>query len=379
MVVAAGRLKLRFRRWSMLVLALAEVCLWLPGASSFSATTLSGLIQIGVGERVSVRKELKTNKGNRPSNANLMLKATLKEGEPQQNLHGTVAHATRLRNRGLTVLAEPIVDSPLIREAHDKVMLRLAGLLEDVEAAGFDPIEQQCEFYEIATRQRNRWDLQLQVPGQVEPDKGSTWQQLCSAALEAATPIIREAQGSAYTGAEPLMIGAVISRPGTNVQRFHCDADLEHLAAAKADPSHRLYNLFIPLVDVVEHGDGTEFWGAPQTDGNQDELSRHFLSDGCHHSGDTLKLDQVESPACRAGGLIIYDYRTIHRGLPNPAEGGRERPVAYVILATGGAGEGYNFPDKSVKDEVDPQYVARYPFFRDLHIRGELFLLCSVR
>ena len=55
--------------------------------------------------------------------------------------------------------------------------------------------------------------------------------------------------------------------------------------------------------------------------------------------------DQLEAPACRAGGIIVYDYRTIHRGLPNDLEGGRERAVAYVICATGGAEEGYNFPE----------------------------------
>ena len=34
-------------------------------------------------------------------------------------------------------------------------------------------------------------------------------------------------------------------------------------AAAQADPSHRIYNVFIPLVDLCEDGDGTEFWVAP--------------------------------------------------------------------------------------------------------------------
>jgi hypothetical protein len=28
----------------------------------------------------------------------------------------------------------------------------------------------------------------------------------------------------------------------------------------QADASHRLYNVFIPLVDLIEDGDGTEFW-----------------------------------------------------------------------------------------------------------------------
>jgi|NorSeaMetagenome_1021524.scaffolds.fasta_scaffold143816_2 hypothetical protein len=44
------------------------------------------------------------------------------------------------------------------------------------------------------------------------------------------------------------------------VQRFHCDATHDLFADAKADDSHRLYNVFIPLVDLIENGDGTEFW-----------------------------------------------------------------------------------------------------------------------
>ena len=60
-----------------------------------------------------------------------------------------------------------------------------------------------------------------------------------------------------------LSIGAVISRPGARVQRFHCDATHAMFAAAEADPLHRIYNVFIPLVDLCEDGDGTEFWVAP--------------------------------------------------------------------------------------------------------------------
>jgi hypothetical protein len=62
---------------------------------------------------------------------------------------------------------------------------------------------------------------------------------------------------------QALNIGAVISRPGARVQRFHCDATHAMFAAAQADPSHRIYNVFIPLVDLCEDGDGTEFWVAP--------------------------------------------------------------------------------------------------------------------
>ena len=171
-------------------------------------------------------------------------------------------HAERLRDRGFTVVPEPVIDGTLIESARALSKERLAKLLDDVRAAGCDPVEQQYRFREIATRQRNRWDLQLQDPAQGLDD--SAWSQLCRAAVAAATPIIREAQGDDYSGVEPVMVGAVISRPGARVQRFHCDATHEHFAAAKANASHRLYNIFVPLVDVRENSDGTQFWAAPE-------------------------------------------------------------------------------------------------------------------
>jgi hypothetical protein len=41
-----------------------------------------------------------------------------------------------------------------------------------------------------------------------------------------------------------------------------CVSTLGHLRLklCQADASHRLYNVFIPLVDLIEDGDGTEFW-----------------------------------------------------------------------------------------------------------------------
>ena len=119
------------------------------------------------------------------------------------------------------------------------------------------------------------------------------------------------AERDAFTGIEVVQIGAVVSRPGAKVQRFHCDATHELFAAAKADPSHRLYNVFIPLADLEQDGDGTEFWPAPDLAESTRSLARHFLSSPRESPLDAAK---IEAPACRAGGLVVFDYRTIHRG-----------------------------------------------------------------
>lgn len=103
----------------------------------------------------------------------------------------------------------------------------------------------------------------------------------------------------------------------------------------------------------------------PQLEGDAHELAQHFLAEETQGFIPSPLVDQIESPACRAGGMMIYDYRTIHRGLPNPLEG-RERPVAYVIIATGGADEGYNFPETSVSDDLSPAFIEAFPFFQQL-------------
>jgi len=89
---------------------------------------------------------------------------------------------------------------------------------------------------------------------------------------------------------------------------------------------------------------------------------------------------QIQSPACRAGGMILYDYRTIHRGAPNPEFGGRERPVAYVLVSVPGGGrDTYNFPESSVFGDVAPETLSEFPFFREAQKSGASFApLCPM-
>lgn len=344
-----------------------------------------------------------------------MVTDTAESTETHKGIVNVDFHAASLRENGYTVIAAPVVGEELVERARVQCRDRLADLLDKVKAAGCDPLEQQYRFKEIAKRQRNRWDLQLHDPsspkspastptvtGEFEeleslssttvtwmdaPDdpprlsplplsSASTWEELCRAALEVAVPIIRGEQGEAFKGATcaPIMVGAVISRPGARVQRFHCDATHEHFAAAKADPSHRIYNIFIPLVDVPKNADGTQFWGAPQLEKSALSVAGHFLPflnrDGKKKTKLPRISEQIDAPACSAGGLMMYDYRTIHRGLANPMCGGRERAVAYVIVATGGAQEGYNFPEWSIEEPIDPEIISEFPFFNELKGRG---------
>ena len=189
-------------------------------------------------------------------------------------------------------------------------------------------------------------------------DTSPSWAAMMDAAIAAATPIIREAQGSAFTGLTPLMYGAVISRPGARVQRFHVDAAHKHFEAAQTNPTVRMYSIFIPLVGIREDGDGTMFWPAPVLDESSRALAKRLLD----APDSTLDARDLDAPATDAGGLIVFDYRTIHRGLANMASGGRERPVAYVAVASGGASDRHNFPQTAVGD-ISRERAEALPFW----------------
>ena len=67
-----------------------------------------------------------------------------------------------------------------------------------------------------------------------------------------------------------------------------------------------------------------------------------------------------EAPACRAGGLILYDSRVIHAGLPSR---GRTRPIAYLVVGTGGAQDSNFDYGRIAHGGATP---AALPFWREL-------------
>ena len=253
-----------------------------------------------------------------------------------------------LRTRGCAVISEPVVTVEQIEDCALLCHSTLERYLAEVEAAGCDPIEQMYRFNSICHRQRKRWDVLI-------PRESTTsW----AAMVDAATLIISEAQGSSFTGVVPLKSGAVISRAGARVQRFHIDAAHSHVEAAHVNPSLRMYNVFVPLVDIAEDGDGTMFWPAPVLGEASRALAKHILD----APDSTLDTSDLDAPATPAGGLVIFDYRTIHRGLANDEVSGRERPMAYVVCATGGAKDEHNFPCTAVSD-ISRERAQALPFW----------------
>ena len=61
------------------------------------------------------------------------------------------------------------------------------------------------------------------------------------------------------------------------------------------------------------------------------------------------------------GGLLLFDFRVLHRGMPNSS--GRMRPLAHAVLATGLAEDGLSYPERSLRAEVNA--LPREPAARD--------------
>uniref|UniRef100_A0A7S4IJV0 Phytanoyl-CoA dioxygenase family protein n=1 Tax=Prymnesium polylepis TaxID=72548 RepID=A0A7S4IJV0_9EUKA len=211
-----------------------------------------------------------------------------------------------------------------------------------------------------------RWDLRL-------PSSDSACSAVCDAAVARVTPIIEELHSLPLhpdstgiplgRGLVPprlrrpkmVMTGTIVSRRGARAQGFHADASETHHRIASKLPLHRLFNVFCPLVDIAKDGDGTQFWPGSHLEARSARFGEAIKQSGSLWPiavGDEYKRE-LEAPACPAGGIILFDMRLIHRGLPNA---GRERTVLYTICATGGARDRVNFPEspsESVRVAVD--------------------------
>ena len=71
--------------------------------------------------------------------------------------------------------------------------------------------------------------------------------------------------------------------------------------------------------------------------------------DACRLAPRSFSL-AVEVPGCPAGGVILFDFRLLHRGMPNNT--GRDRALAHAFLATGGAQDQSIVPP-SLRDAYD--------------------------
>jgi len=224
-------------------------------------------------------------------------------------------------------------------------------------------------FAEAASRCLGRVDVRMRAPGfDEEAFRGL---ETCASWL----PLVRRALGDEAVLA---YAGLVLSFPGSVAQPWHVDGP--HLFGTEEGtglqcPPHAL-NVFVPLEDVDERLGPTEFLvgthrlEVARTLDLDFDGGRYGHGHGHGHGGKRVKpehpcvgeldgeagatMARMISPRLRAGTALVYDYRTVHRGVPNSTgsqgTAPRTRKMLYLLYARPWFRDHINFGTESLLD-----------------------------
>ena len=208
-------------------------------------------------------------------------------------------------------------------------------------------------FADIMQRDANRYDCQLSgsfgLDDVTADGPGAVWESLAKEGPW--VPMIKELLEANGAGKECRVYrcGCVVSLPGAGEQYWHSDG--AHLGKAAGWPetgrsdwgteldvsdwglsqaaSCQNVCVFVPLVDLSRTNGYTEFWAG----------SQHY--DGLLEKKGVQALPGGTDAIMDAGGVLLYDFRTIHRGMPNSS--GAQRPILYFVYAHEDWSESKNF------------------------------------
>ena len=223
----------------------------------------------------------------------------------------------------------------------DNARAILAGMIDRVDRAGIN-CDQPFSYAEICHRAPRRYDVHLGA-GTSESEFSTllnslVWPVLACCSTRSGDT--HEAGGAADVGGRIIRDGLVTSLPGASAQPFHADGR-----------AHGLYNAFLPLVPVRTQG--TEFW----TGSHHDETSSARIKDAQtgKYVGESILDDAEIAPLIRAPqleraeGIILFDYRVIHRGRAHDEAHEGVRPVFYRVYAIDDAAEDvHNWPERTL-------------------------------
>ena len=209
--------------------------------------------------------------------------------------------------------------------------------------------EDAFQFREIASRNKHRFDLRLDVitdgtkstPPAISLVhrllKESPFLQafLCTTmGLDGCDASLEQTDNLLLSDSLDFDVSVVYSRPGASAQGWHADG--QHLSGASEAGWNSINDgnkqlalpyaicLFVPLIDLVDKKVGyTQFWPGSHA---------HRKLAGM---GPVACVTQSvwESHGCRAGDGILYDYRLMHQGMPHSEESVVElRPIVQIIF-----------------------------------------------
>lgn len=181
---------------------------------------------------------------------------------------------------------------------------------------GSDP-----EYSNFKQRSPNRFDM---TPPRFECDDGApptaSWSQdwcpdLALSVAPAWLSVVAEVLGDDF---QPMARGVMLSRAGAAEQEWHTDGPSLCLDTESALPAHAL-NVFVPLVPV-DSSNGTALVPGSHLVVNPDDDDATGCGAGSPAGATTPQLD--------AGDVLVFDYRTLHRGEANTTAA--DRPVVYL-------------------------------------------------
>ena len=191
-------------------------------------------------------------------------------------------------------------------------------------------------FKEAARRCKGRIDARLDASLDVEP-----WGMATKALRDYGAhlsnvlrPLIDRVLGE---DAKLAYMGLVSSGPGSVAQPWHADG-VPLFPGDNALPAHAL-NCFAPIVNVSRRMGPTEFVPASHKPGPVARALEAALQRGREPA-------DVFSPELSVGDVLVYDQRTVHRGVPNRTT--TERPILYLLFARPWFREHINFGETSL-------------------------------
>lgn len=119
------------------------------------------------------------------------------------------------------------------------------------------------------------------------------------------------------SGSRATSAGFLMNHKGSTSQKFHRDG-----------PDAGYINVFVPFVDLLPSLGPTCI--LPKT---------HMEQDVKYNECDAI------TPLLEKGQILLFDYRTLHKGLGNDHEDGLSRTLAYVVYTKDSISDVHNFPD----------------------------------
>lgn len=127
--------------------------------------------------------------------------------------------------------------------------------------------------------------------------------------------------------------GFLVNKPGSTTQAWHRDG-----------PDEGYINAFVPLVDLDESLGPTSILPLSHVMPNNIRLNNNDNNTDNSSSNDDTPLLPI-IPTLKKGQILLFDYRTLHKGLGNTNAEGISRTLAYVVYTRGSITDVHNFPD----------------------------------